>query len=158
MVEILDEGEVVVGRAVGGHARRGVAAVVVGDHAVAPREVAHLRLPRAVIARELVAPDEGKATGRLARPDPARVPADRIAPSSLVGSATYGPGVRVRVAAPQARSPAQTGKASRRRRSRPSARWASSAPLAVKRGSPRSSAVADRAARGASGPADHSER
>src|SRR5207244_220491 len=122
MVEILDEGEVVVGRAVGGHARRGVAAVVVGDHAVAPREVAHLRLPRAVIARELVAPDERKPTagllvvqvdsvhscdrhGLLRTRGPgavsrarirARVPADRIAPGSLVGSATYGPGVRVR--------------------------------------------------------------
>src|SRR5436190_14588090 len=46
-------------RRVGGHVRRRVAASVIGDAPVAPREMPHLGLPAAVVARELVHEDDG---------------------------------------------------------------------------------------------------
>ena len=46
---------------VGGHVRRRIAPVVVGDDPVAVAEVAHLLLPAFVGAGEFVAPDERKA-------------------------------------------------------------------------------------------------
>jgi len=54
-----------IGARVGGHVRGRVAAGVVGDAAVAAREVADLRLPAAGVAGELMDEDDGGAGAGL---------------------------------------------------------------------------------------------
>lgn len=61
VVEVLDEVLVRIGIRLLEHARGRVAAMIVGDHPVPAGEVAHLGLPRAIVAAELVAPHERKA-------------------------------------------------------------------------------------------------
>ena len=63
--EILDEDVLGVRDRIHRNARRRVAAVIVGDDAIPAREVAHLGLPGAMIAAELVAPDQRNARARL---------------------------------------------------------------------------------------------
>ena len=45
--------------------RAAEAAAVPSDDAIAPREITHLRLPRAIVAAELVARDEREAAAGL---------------------------------------------------------------------------------------------
>jgi hypothetical protein len=63
--EILDEDVLGIRARLRRDARRRVAAVIVGDDAIPAREVAHLGLPGAMIAAELVAPHERSARARL---------------------------------------------------------------------------------------------
>src|SRR5688500_18835382 len=65
VVEVLDEVLLRVRIRLLEHARGRVAAMVVGDDPVTAGEVAHLGLPRAIVAAELVAPHERKATAGL---------------------------------------------------------------------------------------------
>src|SRR5262245_8399540 len=57
-VKILDEDPLRIRCSTLGNARRRIPAMVVGDHAVAPTEVAHLGLPRSEVPTELVTPDQ----------------------------------------------------------------------------------------------------
>ncbi len=63
--EILDEQLDGVRGGIGGNARRRKSAVVPGNDAIAPRKVADLGLPRAIVSAVLVAPDQRIALARL---------------------------------------------------------------------------------------------